>query len=356
MLPAKADTTATATKEETPEATSAEVSATEATEAAEWGGSSVANETQDTAVSEEETPQAPDETEAPEEGAIDTNWEEELGASPEPETSKESDEGGEPAPEVAEETVTETPVEVDVTNIDPHLLSGARELGLSDEETGKLNQVGLLETTMGRILDESRASLGRTPAAETPEKAPDKIELDPEIYDEETIGKVEAQNALVEKQNETINALREEKAQTATQSAQQEFNKFISGLGDEWEPVFGKGHVEEGSPAYVNRLRLLDASEEQGLGMQAKGKNTDLPAVFNQGLRMAFPEHETKLATDKLSAQVTARSKQILSKPGNTKKVALTPTQAAEATVARIAKERGIDLGPDTDAHDDWSG
>ncbi len=243
-----------------------------------------------------------------------------------------------------------------MTKIDPHLLNGARQLGFGDDYSAKLNDVGLLETTMSRVLDESRAlTRAAGVAAKSPEKAPDTIELDADLYDEDTIGKLKAQNSLVEKQSETINALRKENMQAEVQRTQQEFNQFLSRIGPGWEPVFGKGQVKEGSAAYANRLLLLDKSLEQGLGLEAAGKNSELSVVFDQGLRMAFPDHQTKLATDKLSAQVKSRSKQILSKPGATpKKVELSPTKAAEAGVAKWAKENGIALGSDTDDDDEW--
>lgn len=356
-LPAKAETTATKeATEEAPEVTSAEIPEAEAVENANWSDGTDETPEPVGAASKEESLETPDEPEAPALTDVEAaNWGEEIETTSEPETSSESDDGNESAPEVVEEAVTETPAEGDVTKIDPHLLTGARELGFSDEYSGKLHQAGLLENTMSRVLAESRASMSRTPASESPEKAPDTIELDADLYDEDTMEKIKAQNSVVESQHKTINELKEEKAQAETKSAQTAFNDYLSRLGDEWVPVFGKGHVEEESASYVNRMLLLEKSLEQGLGLEAVGKNADLSVVFDQGLRMAFPDHQTRLATDKLSKEVKSRAKQILSKPGNTKKVALSPVDAAVQELGEMEKARGWDLGGDEVTNDNWN-
>ncbi len=359
MLPAKAQAVATKEpKEAAPEVTSAEMSDIEATEEAEWNETAVAKETEDTASVKDEAPQTPEEIEAQEEADTDDNWGDELDVPAEPETSKESSDEGETSPEAAEETVTESADKGDVTNIDPHLLTGARQLGFSDEDSGKLHEAGLLENVMTRVLAQSRAPLSRTPAAETPEKAPDTIEPDADLYDEETIGKINAQNAVVEKQNKEINALREENIQREIEYTQREFSDFLSKLGDDWVPVFGKGHVEQGTAAFVNRTLLINKASEQAAGLEVTGnyQNVPLSAVFDQGLRMAFPEHQTKLATDKLSAQVKSRAKQFISKPGTTKKAALSPDETAMQAIQKIADDRGINLGDDAEVNDNWGG
>jgi hypothetical protein len=248
-------------------------------------------------------------------------------------------EGGEGSP----------PAEATATPIDDTLLEGARELGFSEDYTQRLSNAGLLEDTIGALAPVARPAQGVTEE----EPAPAPLELDPDLYDDETLEKVKAHNEHLQRQHAENSTLRQERINADAAQQQQQFDKCVADLGEGWNTILGKGDVKPGTTEFKNRIKVIQEMHERRAGQVATGSRASLniPTLFDKALKTVFSEQQSKLATSKLQSKVESRAKQVLPRTTNRKGASLSPRAAAIAAVAQIRTDRGIDADED---YNDW--
>lgn len=253
----------------------------------------------------------------------------------------ESKDGDDASPDLDDADATPPPTEA-LADIDPMMAAAAQEVGFSDEYTEKLQAAGLLEETLSTAVMKQMGYLAGETEISAQGEAPSFEGLDPDLHDEETVQRFKDQaieNASLKERLQSVQVAQQER----------EFKRCIADLGEEWEPIFGKGNVQPDSSGSVNRTRLLREMREVGFGMQGAGtlNGVTLSTIFNKGLKMGFSEHQQKLATEKLATKVKARAKQILPRPKNTASKPVTGDAAAIDAVRQIAKDRKLDIGND---------
>jgi len=186
----------------------------------------------------------------------------------------------------------------------------------------------------------------------TPPDQPAKVELglDPELFDpgviealETSVGKIQQQFA------ERVRALEAQLAQRDAAAFTQRFDQRLQTLGDEWEEVLGKEPItalSQQDPKFANRSRVIETMRLLAQDAANRGKVVTEDELFQRALRIEFADTLETRARDSVRAEVRKRQKMKTVRPTQRQpeKVPMTPEQRALMSMAKIAKERGIDI------------
>lgn len=278
-------------------------------------------------------------------------------------------EGGE-TPETALEG--ETAVEnVDATpsgdEIDDDLFRIAENAGISRAEAEAFGSAKALERALLIIMEREERAAAQTgrqetqrPPVQTPQDIIDKLKFKPawkpDGLDPELVQTVDALNAhygdLAVQQYNEITALKQamgflvQKAnEDAAASVVQEFESFVSGLGSNYEGLFGKGHGRDLDPRgkeYGNRVKLLQKADTFAAGYRARNQRVPDPrTLYQEALHAVFGNEIKQTARRELAEKVQRRQGQALSRPTHRHNGAIDPTQAAIAAVAEEMRKQG---------------
>lgn len=236
---------------------------------------------------------------------------------PEPVQDAASDEGkGEPEPQPTE---PEPPIEFPTALLRMAGFSTAEDAkgaGFNDPEA-LLAAVQLMGKTFSKPVKVSRDSyLG----AQTPESQPTQIPAEapptgddlaykpfkpdnPELFDEELLKLIDAQNAHHAAQYEQLAArVKDREARNQWEEGVQRVNSFervVQGLGKDWESVFGKGDIDdlatrtdvESQRATQNRLELFkDVERVRRLNAEQGGKPMSLEDEVQWATMLRYPD------------------------------------------------------------------
>lgn len=253
---------------------------------------------------------------------------------------------------------TETAVnDTERVDLDREILARAARLGLDPDEARKIPKESL-----DKILD--RLDPIGTKAEDTQDdeqKAGSETEsaidvsklqkLDPEEFE-----LADQWNTMVDFIQDTHKQMKEQQDYISTMRQREFDNTFdsaISGLGEDYAPIFGKGTVNEldrNSDAFKNRLSVVEEIQLLQAGYEARGQT---PPSFDQLLKRAVNGLFPDVVQGKQEKQTKAkeRNKQIIGKPSRkSDRVASSNGRhaAIEAVGARLS-DLGIDTSFDID-------
>jgi hypothetical protein len=131
---------------------------------------------------------------------------------------------------------------------------------------------------------------------------------------------------------------REQREQVARHD--EEFDRFIEGLPNEWHELFGEARPEIGTPQHQARAQLFHAKSLIENGTRQLGQDLPLQRALELGLRTAFPDkHDTiirKSVTDSRRGGPTR-----LARPNSRRSAPPTGDQAAIEKIGKLLKEKG---------------
>lgn len=145
-----------------------------------------------------------------------------------------------------------------------------------------------------------------------------KLGLDPDVYDlEEGVG------AELVKMNEhyanAVKTMFERVQGLVSQQYTERFDSVVSGLGDDWSDVFGKGSLDDidrNSKAFKNRQRL---DSEVRVIQQGRAKiglePLPLKEAIARAIRSEFADENKKIEAKKLNKQLKQKSRKTLARP-----------------------------------------
>ena len=232
------------------------------------------------------------------------------------------------------ETVVTDPVvaETAKTEISDSVMVRAIFAGLDPEairefrsESSLLRVVDRLESLNKETVSvEKKAEVG---ADDTSVKLPD---LDPESYDEDSIKMYNGLKAVIEKQQEALNAIRSEQKQSALSAqaasaheVEKWFDKQVAGLGDDFTEVLGKGDYaaqKSGSPQAQKRDALANQVAVLWAGYKASGQQPPpREDVFAAAAQLVLKDDYLKAREKRLASDLAKRSTQHINRAGGHK-------------------------------------
>ncbi len=336
--------------------------------------------TPDAAVDQDDDPTGG--LESPEEEGVDLDLYDEPDQSPDTEEDKAEEEI------VAEEAAQKEEKPAEDEGLDAELLDRAKDAGLSEDMAKTLGTSSLDEFLAGH--DKELGQLGRqilqsrtqqpaapqapaqpaAPAQPTPAVAPtpptpapttaqvaykcglDPDDISPEVVEE--FGKLHtAFNTRVTEletgvQTFLSNMANAANARTADQFTT-DFDKQLAGLGDEYEPLFGKGNIEsldKQSEAFKHRARLAEevtALQVVHDQMRRQGQTDRNPPGFARCFKSALrslhgDDIDKKVETktrEKISKSLDKRSGQVIARPSQ-RAAPVTKQSATQRTEAKL--------------------
>lgn len=268
----------------------------------------------------------------------------------------------------------------------PELLTRARDQGFTETEARAFDDPDALSRSL-RALDRRMVGMHKQSQARVPQSAPTtlmtpelaaalqqprvpsapqaagakpayEVVLDADVVDESVIKAVKGMNEHYAKQNAV---LQQAVAGLINQSQQpppvdmsqrnNELDDFVSGLGEEWQDIFGKGTVGDIDPysEHFARRNKLGVARIDIEGM-LQGKNGTTPPamqVLNRALHLSFGDEFEGIARKKVDNRVKRRREGASHPPTRRASKPVDAEGSARETAAQIFKDRGI---PDTSA------
>ena len=153
-------------------------------------------------------------------------------------------------------------------------------------------------------------------------------ELDPEVYDEETIKLYNGLAGVIKKQQEAIQALRANQEQVvrgnqevAARDIESWFDEQVNKLGDDFKEVLGTGKYRElqiGTPQHTKRDAIANQTAILLAGYRASGLQApSRDEVFSQAARMVLADDFQKVHEKKLSEDLAKRETQHINRATN---------------------------------------
>jgi len=317
------------------------------------GEDAVAGGKEEFVLDDETAVQVEDDTDAE---AVASEAEPEAAADAEPELGLEAEpEGEEDETDAGDD---DSPGE-EADEVDAGQLARLIDAGYAPEFAAQLQKAGLAELALVEVDRRQVENLRGAPppppdmgAPGTPPDQPAKVELglDPELFDpgviealETSVGKIQQQFA------ERVRALEAQLAQRDAAAFTQRFDQRLQTLGDEWEEVLGKEPItalSQQDPKFANRSRVIETMRLLAQDAANRGKVVTEDELFQRALRIEFADTLETRARDSVRAEVRKRQKMKTVRPTQRQpeKVPMTPEQRALMSMAKIAKERGIDI------------
>lgn len=234
-------------------------------------------------------------------------------------------------------------------SIDPKLLVRAGRMGLSDEETDRIVELGT-NTAISNMLDilETRkgSSASSTGQGASEEEKAEWYEFSDEQAEEfapELVEVLKTMNGSTKKAVEQIAGKYESQLQKMSEMLASRdsdaFEDAIESLGKDWQPVFGKGEPIDGKSEYarnIQRVRKAVFSDEY------KGS---VARRVREAAKDIFVEHSNKLANDVKVDKARDRQGKFIGRTAQrTKNTSdLTPRQRAIANAHKFMSERKMD-------------
>jgi hypothetical protein len=234
--------------------------------------------------------------------------------------------------------------------IDPELAEMAKQVGLDPDDF----------TSNAALTKHLLAAQQKQPEREQDEQVVEEeefkidLDLDDDLFDPELKTKLNSQlNKLNEhygqktkKLSETVDQLRSELRERDLFQAEQQFEQYINGLGDEWEDVFGKGNgrsMDRSSTAFKNRGKFWDKLSAVVATHQRDGTMPEeSDALFKEALHSAFGDQVEKVATKKVSKKLRDRQGRFTNRPTQRKSKSHSDEAAAEEFVRGWIAENPI--------------
>ena len=259
------------------------------------------------------------------------------------------EEENKPAPKVAEKPVVaeekpaeeEIPAEQAMTDEEVEaLLSRAEKVGLTREQATNFSNAEDLETTL-KVLEARPLA---QPVVKPAEKPAEKVEVKPydsglnlDEYDDKLVAAInkigtdfQTRIAKLEADNQNLIAVNTEIVQRNQREITREhtdwFDKQLSGLGEDYEDVFGKGTIRDIQPASAefNARKELDKEIFTiAKGYEAVGRKVpSRDELFKMALNARFNEKVKTTVTSATVAKIGQRAKQaigrVVQRPGTT--------------------------------------
>jgi len=336
-------------------------------------------ETQEDAVTPDAEPEAPvDEPDDDDDGSEEkAPWEDELRAMVDKGENTESDASGDDEPAVTDD---EEPVADEAPEDEPGLTEQgddqqaayapdyalairAAKAGIPPERFQALAAQGqeALETVVDMLApveDETQP-----PDEEAFKFEPFKLEgkLDPDVWPEDMQAVL---NELVEHNNTQGTAMAErvstyEAAQAAEKAAADEarqadqfaqrveqFDAFVTDLGDEYEDLLGKGAsvgLDKASDTLALRQRIFDSAADLVVGQEARGQRYDIKAIYQKALNAELGDQQIPITRRRIASEVKARKPLLSAKPtARDTKDTRSTEQRITANVEDMMRERGV--------------
>lgn len=118
----------------------------------------------------------------------------------------------------------------------------------------------------------------------------------------------------------------------------EEFDRFIDGLPEEWHELLGKERPEIGTPQHQARAQLFHAKSMIENGSRQLGQDVAMSRALELGLRTAFPEKHDTIVKNGVTAKRNSRSR--LARPTNRTGSPLSADQAAVDAVRQFKQSR----------------
>ena len=222
----------------------------------------------------------------------------------------------------------------DEGTIDPKLLVRVGRMGLSDEETDKLLELGSSKaiTSMLDMLESRKGqSTSRDGKADNPSDA-EWYEISEDMADEfapELVEVLQAMNGSTRKVVEQLMGSYEQRIQAmSNELSNNAFEDAIESLGKDWEPVIGKD-------ANVEQLREAVFSDKYkgSIAKRVKAATKDI-----------FTEHTNKIANNTNVQKARKRQGQFIGRSSHRSKndADMSKTQIAVANATSFMKEHGM--------------
>lgn len=285
-------------------------------------------------------------------------------AEPDAEDPKDSPEGVSPSPEV-DELFPETgspEAGADTPTIDPQLMSRGTALGYSAEQMTEMGPEGVARNLAEfdrRVLQyaQTQATAGTygpqpaspsvaptPPATQTVE--PFSITLNADDVDKTVIDQFNAMNKHYEGKYAQMEAsmaqMNQQSAVANHAQSVEQFDRFISTLGDEWSEVIGKG----ASMAMQGTMQFSERDEifKQGLQLsalhqQSTGQPLSMGDAWMRALHAKHFDKAEQIARRKLNGRVKRRAQQVSERPLNHQTAPVSPKDKAYRD-ARVAWRR----------------
>ena len=284
----------------------------------------------------------------------------------------------------AEETVPAEAKETDAPKFEDESVRRASLVGMTaDEIAGYASDDDLQEAVYGRMTSERRSMRDQEFAdfeqqkqasaksasvrnAAPEKKAPPRIKLNPEEYDEGLVSAIETiQDQLEEVRGENKKLKAESEKQSADRQQAEatanlnRFDKLVDRVNEEYDGVFGEGSsadMKPGMKGYEERNTILNemAMRHRGQLDLPAGRRESFDVMFEKALALSSKPKQGNVKSKargeiakelkKREGQVVHRSKGRTS--GDTEK-ALTGDAKAAASVQALMKKKGIDLVED---------
>jgi hypothetical protein len=238
--------------------------------------------------------------------------------------------------------------------LDDAILERAANLGLTREEAEAFETPEALERTLG-ILEKrlpqddgvsgSEAEAGENDAQEGFElEFEDEALYEPELIDNLRGMKTHYDQALSAMRQE-VEQLRSANQANEAQAVTERFERMISDLGDDYEPMLGKGTVDDidrSGDHFKNRQKLFEQMHVIQSGrVAAKLEPLAEKELFQQAVNHVFNGNLKDLTRKGIAKTLKKRKGQMIGRPQGRKGRPLSPDQAAYKAVADKLKSLG---------------
>lgn len=183
------------------------------------------------------------------------------------------------------------------------------------------------------------------------------VNLDPELFDEETINVVSGLNdhydAVARAQHEELQALRQQLSsvvgnQRAEQAKRfsQDMDAFFTGLGEGFREQYGTGGmaaIPANSPARIARQRFVEEMSALQIADQRLGRSSTLSELQERAKRVLHGAEIEQQARKGIAAEVDKRRHQSISRPTSRTTRPLNGEQRAGAFANKFYADRGAD-------------
>lgn len=223
------------------------------------------------------------------------------------------------AEKLAKEKTSGTPTKPAISN---YALLQAERVGIDPDVARQFPDEGSLLRAVIGITERMQAT---NDAAGEGEEEEDPLaefpDLDPEIYEQDTIKVFDAMKNVLKKQNETIKAMQSQHEQAAANSQQASaaeverwFDTQVESLGDNFADALGTGgysSLDRGSSQFAKRDAIASQMAVLLAGYQASGiQAPPREQVFDSAAKLVLSDEFSSLKEKKLLASLSKRSKQ----------------------------------------------
>lgn len=183
------------------------------------------------------------------------------------------------------------------------------------------------------------------------------VNLDPELFDEETINVVSGLNdhydSVARAQHQELQALRQQLSAIAgNQQAEQakrfsqDMDAFFTGLGEGFREQYGSGGIATipaNSPARIARQRFVEEMSALQIADQRLGRSSTLSELQERAKRVLHGAEIEQQARKGIAAEVDKRRHQSISRPTSRTTRPLNGEQRAGAFANKFYADRGAD-------------